>query len=247
MGPAAQEGLALAAQDKDWQVRFTAVHWLGRLGPPSASHLSEAFRADPCPVVRRTALHWLNALGEDPAISPDWVKEEIRPRASDLDVCASWKIAPVEGAFEGGRRPEEYLPPASGPLIVKEGPVESSPELLEASFSTLSAPDVPGLVRILRTGHEGLRARAADALAMIGPDAREAVDALTETLKDPSDRVRSSAAFALGNMGSHSARAVAPLSKALRDESPAVRYSAQLALESIGTSKALRALARHRD
>jgi len=63
LGAAGLPGLRVAAEDADWQVRLTAVHLMGQIGPAAADDLGRVLREEPCRQVRLTALHWLGALG----------------------------------------------------------------------------------------------------------------------------------------------------------------------------------------
>lgn len=55
--------LIYASDDADWQVRLTAVHFMGKLGAPAAQALGEIVRVEPCPYVRVSALRWLTGMG----------------------------------------------------------------------------------------------------------------------------------------------------------------------------------------
>lgn len=55
--------LIRASDDADWQVRLTAVHFMGKLGAPAAAALGEIARVEPCPRVRVSALRWLEGMG----------------------------------------------------------------------------------------------------------------------------------------------------------------------------------------
>lgn len=90
-------------------------------------------------------------------------------------------------------------------------------ETAEHALGRIGAPAVPYLREKLRyidpdPNRQALvRQRAADVLAQIGPEARDAVPDLTAALRDPSADVRKSAAFALGQIGPDAAGAVAEL------------------------------------
>jgi hypothetical protein len=75
---------------------------------------------------------------------------------------------------------------------------------------------------------------AADALGWMGPEAKAAVPALANALKDQDILVRAAAAEALGKMGPAAKAAVPALNEALQDDSEAVRRYAEYALEQIG-------------
>src|SRR5436305_1937543 len=82
-------------------------------------------------------------------------------------------------------------------------------------------------------GGEG-RHRAIFALGAIGPEAGEAVPALSAILvEDPDPRNRNRAALALSKMHPASRAAVPALARALADEEPWVRMNAALALSRL--------------
>jgi hypothetical protein len=62
LGEAGMPGLAVAAQDGDWQVRMAAAHALFPLGADAAPILRRIVYKDPCRVVRLIALHNLGSL-----------------------------------------------------------------------------------------------------------------------------------------------------------------------------------------
>ena len=55
--------LLYASDDADWQVRLTAVHFMGKLGASAAAALGKIARVEPCPRVRVSALRWLTGMG----------------------------------------------------------------------------------------------------------------------------------------------------------------------------------------
>ena len=55
--------LRYASDDADWQVRLTAVHFMGKLGLAAAPALGDVSREEPCPNVRVSALRWLAGMG----------------------------------------------------------------------------------------------------------------------------------------------------------------------------------------
>src|SRR5689334_9265523 len=74
---------------------------------------------------------------------------------------------------------------------------------------------VQALIKALKDPDPEVRARAADDLGMLGPDAETAVPALVQALKDPHESVRHSAAWALPRLGP---KAIPPLVEALGDK-----------------------------
>jgi hypothetical protein len=66
LGEDGKEALPLldySSNDADWQVRLTAVHFMGKIGPAAAPALGEIVRVEPCPNVRVSALRWLSGMG----------------------------------------------------------------------------------------------------------------------------------------------------------------------------------------
>lgn len=66
-GELRRDGLPLlryASEDADWQVRLTAVHFLGKTGPDAAPILASLIKEEACPNVRISALRFLSSLGE---------------------------------------------------------------------------------------------------------------------------------------------------------------------------------------
>lgn len=63
MGRDGLDTLVFADDDADWQVRLTAVHFLGKAGLPAAPALGEVALREPCPHVRLYALEWLSRMG----------------------------------------------------------------------------------------------------------------------------------------------------------------------------------------
>jgi hypothetical protein len=65
LGAAGLPLLTYSVDDADWQIRLTAVHFLGKVGPAAAPALGALASVEPCPHVRISALRWLQLLGAD--------------------------------------------------------------------------------------------------------------------------------------------------------------------------------------
>lgn len=85
------------------------------------------------------------------------------------------------------------------------------------SLARIGLPAMPALIDALRDPSADVRDRAAQALARIGPPARQAVPSLIDALNDPDWRVRRSAARALGQIGPAAEEAVPALIEVIRD------------------------------
>jgi HEAT repeat protein len=113
---------------------------------------------------------------------------------------------------------------------------DASPEVrMEAmhAMAEVGKPVVPQLIEAVKKDGSGLYACLV--LAEIGPDAAEAVPALTEKVKsEKRPEIRREAISALGAIGPAAAPAVPTLAEALGDPSLAVQLSAAFALGRIG-------------
>lgn len=113
LGELGRDGLPLlsyADDDADWQVRLTAVHFLGKVGLPAAPALGEVARREPCPHVRLYALEWLSRMG---ATGEQYYREAITP----------------EDEAELGR-----LPPRRDPAFMGKPLVIDAPDQMNADF-----------------------------------------------------------------------------------------------------------------
>jgi HEAT repeat protein len=107
-------------------------------------------------------------------------------------------------------------------------------DLAARVLAQIGAPSVPELVKALDDPSPAVRKRALWALGVIGPDAREAIQAISDILTDKDATLRSLAAIVLGEMGPQGRPAIPQLVKALRDADPLVRAWAAMALHDIG-------------
>jgi HEAT repeat protein len=89
------------------------------------------------------------------------------------------------------------------------------------------------LLQKLKDNNPGTRYWAARELGHRGPQAKDAVPALTEALKDRDTNVRMGGAYALGEIGPDAKAAVPALQRALNDPAQGVRKGAAYALRQI--------------
>lgn len=102
---------------------------------------------------------------------------------------------------------------------------------------------VPILIQALENQDRGVRWGAAWVLGEIGPEAKEAVPALSKALVEDEDAmVRQQAAEALRDIGPAAKEAVPALIQALKDENEDVRMYAAIALGKIGDARAVETL-----
>lgn len=91
-------GLTYAMGDADWQVRFTAVHLLGRIGAPALPALRRVLEREPCRVVRITAVHWLGSIGRESLTA---LREGEKDESGVLRIYDRY----WQRKLEGGRKP----------------------------------------------------------------------------------------------------------------------------------------------
>ena len=154
--------------------------------------------------------------------------------------------------YEGVRALAKIGPPAVPALIkaLKNGKKKIRAHAAEAlgKIGPKARAAVPALVQELRNQGDGKdtiainigenaffrypgpRSRAATALGQIGPEAKAAVPALAQVLKDDDSSIRTAAARALGNIGT---AAVPALLKALQNDDARVRAASVTGLGQI--------------
>jgi HEAT repeat protein len=107
--------------------------------------------------------------------------------------------------------------------------------------ASLSAADVPELVKKLKSKDNEVRREAAKDLGELGKEAKPAVGALTKALKDEDRFVRRWSAEALGKIGPDAKESIPALEKLLDDGNQPVRDAAIKAIAKMGPD-ALKAL-----
>lgn len=130
-------------------------------------------------------------------------------------------------------RPTGATPPAQ--IVPLGPPAEVGVQQSAAdALAKIGVAAVPTLLEALENKDPTVRARAASALARMGPTASSAVPALTKALSDPDEDVRRNAARALGQMGPAAESAIPALSAVLTQpeqpegpKSPASKVPAQ--------------------
>jgi HEAT repeat protein len=160
---------------------------IGEEGKPAIPNLIDALKKDKDLYVRRYAAEALGKLGTDaksavPALAAalrDQKKEVGEAAAEALGSMGKEAVKPLADFLKS-----EAPPAVKGKDVKKKGP----------------APDSEA---------NEVRRKAAEAIGKIGPDAKDAVDALIACLRDPG--CRAEAAAALGSIGPDAKKAVGPL------------------------------------
>ncbi len=105
-----------------------------------------------------------------------------------------------------------------------------------------AARAVPILVELARTSPTGrfddARSGAIDALAAIGPAAKESVPVIVSALREPKAGIRNAAALALGDIGAEATSVVPALVGVLQDPEEVVRGGAAASLGRFGAAAA---------
>lgn len=125
--------LTFADDDADWQVRLTAVHFLGKLGAPAAPALAAVAEREPCPHVRRLALLWLKRMGPDGAASYRRLAQ-----AEDEEALASL--------------PPGYSPEVMGKPLVVDTPDGMTPEFFDGGVDLRACASSEHAGRLHRAG-----------------------------------------------------------------------------------------------
>lgn len=126
------------------------------------------------------------------------------------------KIKEVRAPLEN--RPAELFPGLTSLPMSREWTIQQT---AADALARIGSTAVPALIMTLRDPEPFARAQAAQALARMGPNAKQAVPALIDALSDPNIEVRQSAARALGQIGPEASEAVPALIELLREpESP---------------------------
>lgn len=166
-----------------------------------------------------TAASWIGCAKSEGKL-PDSVKAKIREfqlerQAEDAGRTGTNDSNLPLGASGSGRA---SVPAESGTrFLVRPYDDWSMGEASAMALSRIGEASVPALRDALRSTEAGVRVRAADTLAKIGPAAGEAVPELITALNDPDMKVRKSAARALGQIGPQAAPAVPTLMKSINE------------------------------
>lgn len=208
------------------EVRWRAARTLGRIGPPAKDAVGAliAVLGDPSPNVRSYACFALGRIGGPsaqaavPGLVERMTDENGIVRRAAMDAILA--IGPDRSVVI--------------PLMVK-ALEDAEPRIVTAALRTLASQGevvVPVLIEALKSEKSGYWAMLA--LEQLGPQAKDAVPALTAMLAHQEPEVRMEAIMALGAIG-EAARSAAPriAERLQHDEMMGVRYAAVFALGRI--------------
>lgn len=195
-------------ESKDSDVRRAAVKSLAakkKEAGSAAPALVKALKEDRDLYVRRFAAQALGEIGADPAVAGPALTEAARSNRREIADAALTSLG--------------KLGPGAVPALVE---VLKKREVRGGKPKGKSREPV-------HDASATLRAKAAQALGNLGPDAREAVPALIEALQDPD--VRTDAATALGNIGPDAKEAISALTEISQNKSGKKDKSFQAAVK----------------
>ena len=240
IGPAAVPALISVLGEED--LRGLAAMILGDLGSaakPAVPALLEAAR-DSRLEVRREAYLALAAIGPDAIEAKSELLKTLAEKGNPGQVGAAYALVKMSA--------REAIPElrkhAGGP--VPEGQPERMLQAVSAWGLLQFNPDdkeivalaMPKIIAMLQSPVTVARREGANALAMLGSRAAEAIPALLKALPDEEAEVRADVLHALGEIGLKDAKAVAAVIPLLHDESPEVRVAASVALGRAGAAAA---------
>lgn len=232
-GIAAVDGLIELVRDEDvpLELRRWAAITLGRIGRP-------AERSVPAFVAILQKPYPAGDAGADAEVRFSLKALE---RLGPASRSATGLLA---GIFRDPKRP---LPHRAGALEALAQIGSAEPKAVQTVIGALTRRRQFGESR---HDYQLLRRLAADAMAIIGPDASAGIRNLIVCTRDSDEGLRRKAALALGAMKLRGRDAVVPLAELLvRDESPAVRDAAADGMALLGTPAlpALRKLIKDED
>jgi HEAT repeat protein len=214
--------LLQAKEPGDRQAAVEQLFALGREARPAVGALGKALQDEHAPVRRGAAL----ALGR---IGPG-ARNSLVALTAVLkeDKADEVRLAAAEALWRHGQHTEvvpalqKWLADTTGlravPVADLLWRIDQSPEAVAA------------LKRAVEQEQAGVRQKAVEALAGMGPKAKPALDVVVPLLKEKDSNLRLAAAVFVFRCGARARRYAAPLTEALKDESPWVRLYAAASL-----------------
>jgi HEAT repeat protein len=256
IGPPAVRELIAALKDNNEGVASAAAEALGWILPPqkaAVGPLREAMKRD-----KAQAGAFALALGQLGPVARDAVADltalladaDARPQAAvalvRIDPEQVAKVVPLLIEDLKGQEPKRRqgavtalanLGGAAQPAAAALAQRIKDPELtgaVQMALRGMGTGAMPVLGGLLKDPNPELRRFAFDALARIGPAARDAVTPLLGALRDPDPRTRSAAAQILEGIGPDARAAIPYLIESLMDPHGEVRATAASALGHFG-------------
>lgn len=239
IGGSAETALVEALSDDDENIRFYAARTFGHEGAPSFTTSGQdtekkitsliSLLEDDSVRVKVAALSALQRFGQR--------AQDAGPQMAKLTVHEERgvRVAAIKGLYEVGAKPEDSVPALA--LATRD---ESNEVRAQAKkvLEKMGDQAVTGLIKLLGSNDDNLRASSAHAIYLLGPRAQKAGPVLLKALTDESALVRSKAAWALSRIPIDGVDVRAKLEKlAAEDPDEQVRKEAKSAL---AVSEALR-------
>ncbi len=178
----------------------------------------------------------LEAPGKTSAVVP--VSGEQKPTSATIHECPTESEAPFDDVWP--RPLVRALGTLLGERVADAAIADSDPAIRANGVGMLAARPssdvVPILLGLLEDSDESVRAQVTYALRDRRPDSAEVIDALIQTLSDPSAIVRVGAAGALGAIGAPAARSAPEIVKLATGGDTWSRTSALGAIKQMGAA-----------
>jgi HEAT repeat protein len=262
IGPDAKPAVAALMKlldDPIPSVRAAAVFALGHIGDPAAIAALENTEKSTEPVQRMLATWALAKLhpsdqqrlnkaidslvlaladkSREVAIMAAKALEDLRPGTDLLRPLIDKLIA---GKPEAAERIMSAVAPLGASAVPQAIAALKDPQRRVRAMQVLarigpeSAPAVPGLVELLKSGEPATTTEALYTLGAIGPSAQGAVGAIVEQLRQRDPRVVQAAIIALGKIGPAAREAIPALGKLNQSDDELLRMTSVWAILKIG-------------
>ena len=249
LGPKALPALAALAKalgDPYLWVRSSAARALGAIGPAAATAVPELVKAlrDPDEHVRLWAVYSLGRIGPKAKSAVPALLEKLNDdgdRGDRTDLLA-WTANTLG---EIGAEPEIVVPALAAALKREKTPsrrfgsmafyaTHDRHRALAEGLASFGKSALPVLKDLLEDSRADVRWSALYAIVKIGPEARNATDAIAKRVKDDDRGVAALAVYSLVDIEADSERAIPLMMDALRSKSDLVRFAAAKSLGLFG-------------
>jgi HEAT repeat protein len=230
--PSTAGALASAETSTDPFVKMLATWALAKLNPKDQQRLNKAVDALVTGLgdKNRDVAHLAAKALEDLKPGTDLLRPLIdklittRPEAADrvLGAVSSLGVGAVPHAIAALKDPQRRVRGLQ--VLGRIGPE--------------SAPAVPALVELLKSGDEATKTEVLYSLGAIGPGAQAAASAISEHLAENDPRVAQAAAIALGKIGPGAKEAIPALAKLNQSKDELLRLTSVWAILKIGAPSA---------
>ena len=190
IGPAAIPSLVDALEDTSEGVRTCAAIALTRIKPEGVDVLIQQLENHK-PYVRSYAAWALSGVGAEASPAVSTLAKLLGDKDPEVRKYSAAALREI------GQKAEPAVPALIAALSDEHPPVRV---IAETTLTRIGPPAVSALIGKLRDEDEVVRRAAVNALGKMGADARSAVPALRERLKDESDQVRWRAEWAVNEI-----------------------------------------------